>query len=94
MYLGILIFLLVSVMLIVVYGFWKKRHMGSEYSPPSQPPEGRALGLDTLSKGPGCTPTPGGVSLPASSQKDYFASRRGRRVGRLERHGMTPLGLN
>ncbi|XP_053078811.1 trem-like transcript 2 protein isoform X1 [Acinonyx jubatus] len=67
--LGVLTFLPVPVMLIVVYGFWKKRHMGSEYSPPSQPPEGRAMGLDTLSKAPACTPFPGGVSSPLLARR-------------------------
>lgn len=35
---GLLIFLPVSLMLIVVYGLWKKRHRGSEYNPLSRPP--------------------------------------------------------
>lgn len=83
--LGVLTFLPVPVMLIVVYGFWKKRHMGSEYSPPSQPPEGRALGLDTLSKAPACTPFPGGVSSPLSARRTAWHPGEG--GGRVNRKG-------
>ena len=72
---GLVTFILMSLMLFMVYGFWKKRHVGSEYNPPSQPPEGRAWGLDTLAKVPDCTLSPGCMFSPASSQKDYLTPR-------------------
>lgn len=33
----VLTFLLTPVVLVMVYGFWKKRHMGSKYSHPWKP---------------------------------------------------------
>lgn len=95
---GLLIFLPVSLMVIVVYGLWKKRHRGSEYNPLSRPPagRGRARGLDTLAKAPDCTLSPSGLSSSASSHKDCSAPRQreegGGRAGRQEQHGMTLQG--
>lgn len=85
---GLLIFLLLFVTLILVYGFWKKKHMGSEYSHP--PSFLRAEYWGSTHSVPRryvltCVQPQGLLGTQAREEGGW-------KVGRQEQHGMTLRG--